>query len=149
MLTDKEKEEIARDIMLNEDSEYNADNEISYFTKLVNKYTDRIEEYRKNQLEKDFNKIKINDFNNFVIDLDNEIKNNNETINLDRNKKLAENLMYLKDILTDEEKIVARDEIVSKYDFRNRGYFFIKLIDENFERIVKYKNKKLNSTSTD
>ena len=99
MLTDKEKEEIARDIMLNEDSEYNADNEISYFTKLVNKYTDRIEEYRKYQLEKDFNKIKINDFNNFVIDLDNEIKNNNETINLDRNRKLAENLMYLKDIL--------------------------------------------------
>ena len=147
VLTDKEKEEIARDIMLNEDSEYNADNEISYFTKLVNKYTDRIEEYRKNQLEKDFNKIKINDFNNFVIDLDNEIKNNNETINLDRNKKLAENLMYLKDILTDEEKIAARDEIVSRYDFRNRGYFFIKLIDENFERIVKYKNEKFNSTS--
>ena len=57
VLTDKEKEEIARDIMLNEDSEYNADNEISYFTKLVNKYTDRIEEYRKNQLEKEFNRI--------------------------------------------------------------------------------------------
>ena len=147
ILTDEEKEEIVRDIMLNEDSKYNVDNEISYFTKLVNKYMDRIEEYRKNKLEKDFNKIKINDFNNFVINLDNEIKNNNETINLDRNKKLAENLMYLKDILTDEEKIAARDEIVSRYDFRNRGYFFIKLIDENFERIVKYKNKKFNSTS--
>lgn len=94
ILTDEEKEEIVRDIMLNEDSEYNIDNEISYFTKLINKYMDRIEEYRKNKLEKDFNKIKINDFNNFVINLDNEIKNNNETINLDRNKKLAENLMY-------------------------------------------------------
>ena len=46
-------------------------------------------------------------------------------------------------------KIVARDEIVNRYDFRNRGYFFIKLIDENFERIVKYKNKKLNSISAD
>ena len=73
MLTDKEKEEIARDIMLNEDSEYNADNEISYFTKLVNKYTDRIEEYRKNQLEKDFNKITL------TIDLmtcrDNQVEN--------------------------------------------------------------------------
>ena len=147
ILTDEEKEGIVRDLMLNEDSEYNVDNEISYFTKLVNKYMDRIEEYRKNQLEKDFNKIKINDFDNFVINLDNEIKNNNETINFDRNKKLAENLIYLKAILTDEEKIVARDEIVSKYDFRNRGYFFIKLIDENFERIVKYKNEKFNSTS--
>lgn len=145
ILTDEEKEEIVRDIMLNENFEYNVDNEISYFTKLVNKYMDRIEEYRKNKLEKDFNKIKINDFNNFVINLDNEIKNNNETINLDRNKKLAENLMYLKDILTDEEKIAARDEIVSRYDFRNRGYFFIKLIDENFERITKYKNERLNN----
>ena len=145
ILTDEEKEEIVRDIMLNENFEYNVDNEISYFTKLVNKYMDRIEEYRKNKLEKDFNKIKINDFNNFVINLDNEIKNNNETINLDRNKKLAENLMYLKDILTDEEKIAARDEIVSRYDFRNRGYFFIKLIDENFERIAKYKNERLNN----
>ena len=29
-----------------------------YFIKLVNKYMDRIEKYRKNQLEKDFNKIK-------------------------------------------------------------------------------------------
>ena len=131
--------------MLNEDPEYNVDNEMTYFVNLVNKYMDRIEEYRKNQLEKDFNKIKINDFNNFVIDLDNEIKNNNETINLDRDKKLAENLIYLKDILTDEEKIVARDEIVSRYDFRNRGHFFIKLIDENFERIVKYKNERSNN----
>lgn len=147
ILTDEEKKEIVRDLMLNEDSEYNVDNEISYFIKLVNKYMDRIEEYRKNQLEKDFNKIKINDFDNFVINLDNEIKNNNETINFDRNKKLAENLIYLKAILTDEEKIVARNEIVSKYDFRNRGYFFIKLIDKNFERIVKYKNEKFNSTS--
>ena len=147
ILTDEEKKGIVRNLMLNEDSEYNVDNEISYFIKLVNKYMDRIEEYRKNQLEKDFNKIKINDFDNFVINLDNEIKNNNETINFDRNKKLAENLIYLKAILTDEEKIVARDEIVSKYDFRNRGYFFIKLIDKNFERIVKYKNEKFNSTS--
>ena len=145
MLTDKEKEEIVRDIMLNEESEYNVDNEISYFTKLVNKYMDRIEEYRKNQLEKDFNKIKINEFDNFVVNLNNEIKNNKETINLDRNKKITENIMYLKDILTDNEKITARDEIVNKYDFRNRGYFFIKLIDENFERIVKYKNEKLNN----
>ena len=145
VLNDKEKEEIARDIMLNEDSEYNVDNKISYFTKLVNKYMYRIEEYRKNQLEKDFNKVKINEFDNFVINLDSEVKNNNEAINLDRNKKLAENLIYLKAILTDEEKIVARDEIVSKYDFRNRGYFFIKLIDENFERIVKYKNERLNN----
>ena len=147
VLTDEEKEEIVRDIILNENSKYNVDNEMPYFINLVNKYMDKIEEYRKNQLEKDFNKIKINDFDNFVINLDNEIKNNNETINFDRNKKLAENLIYLKAILTDEEKIVARDEIVSKYDFRNRGYFFIKLIDENFERIVKYKNEKFNSTS--
>ena len=110
-------------------------------------FSDKALDYKvfKNFLEKDFNKIKINDFDNFVINLDNEIKNNNETINFDRNKKLAENLIYLKAILTDEEKIVARDEIVSKYDFRNRGYFFIKLIDENFERIVKYKNEKLNN----
>ena len=145
ILTDEEKREIVIDIMLNEDPEYNVDNEMTYFVNLVNKYMDRIEEYRKNQLEKDFNKIKINDFNNFVIDLDNEIKNNNEIINLDRDKKLAENLIYLKDILTDEEKIVARDEIVSRYDFRNRGHFFIKLIDENFERIVKYKNERSNN----
>ena len=143
VLTDKEKEEIVRDIMLNEDSEYNVDNEISYFTKLVNKYMDRIEEYRKNQLKNDFNRIKINQFDNFVVSLHNEIKNNKETINLDRNKKISENIMYLKDILTDKEKIAARDEIVNKYDFRNRGYFFIKLIDDNFERIVKYKNEKL------
>ena len=79
------------------------------------------------------------------MNLNNEIKNNKETINLDRNKKITENIMYLKDILTDNEKIAARDEIVNKYDFRNRGYFFIKLIDENFERIVKYKNEKLNN----
>ena len=143
VLTDKEKEEIVRDIMLNEDSEYNVDNEISYFTKLVNKYMDRIEEYRKNQLKNDFNRIKINQFDNFVVSLHNEIKNNKETINLDRNKKISDNIMYLKDILTDKEKIAARDEIVNKYDFRNRGYFFIKLIDDNFERIVKYKNEKL------
>ena len=143
VLTDKEKEEIVRDIMLNEDSEYNVDNEISYFTKLVNKYMDRIEEYRKNQLKNDFNRSKINQFDNFVVSLHNEIKNNKETINLDRNKKISENIMYLKDILTDNEKIAARDEIVNKYDFRNRGYFFIKLIDDNFERIVKYKNEKL------
>lgn len=44
--------------ILNEYSEYNIDNEIPYFTKLINKYIDRIEEYRKEQLEKDFNKIK-------------------------------------------------------------------------------------------
>ena len=79
------------------------------------------------------------------MNLNNEIKNNKETMNLDRNKKITENIMYLKDILTDNEKIAARDEIVSKYDFRNRGYFFIKLIDENFERIAKYKNEKLNN----
>lgn len=59
MLTDKEKEEIVRDIMLNEESEYNVDNEMPYFVKLANKYMDRIEEYRKEQLKKDFNKIKI------------------------------------------------------------------------------------------
>ena len=58
VLIDEEKEEILRDIILNEYSEYNIDNEIPYFTKLINKYIDRIEEYRKEQLEKDFNKIK-------------------------------------------------------------------------------------------
>lgn len=58
VLTDEEKEEILRDIILNEYSEYNIDNEMLYFIKLVNKYMDRIEKYRKNQLEKDFNKIK-------------------------------------------------------------------------------------------
>ena len=58
VLTDEEKEEILRDIILNEYSEYNIDNEMPYFTKLINKYIDRIEEYRKEQLEKDFNKIK-------------------------------------------------------------------------------------------
>ena len=58
VLTDEEKEEIVRDIILNEDTEYNIDNEMLYFIKLVNKYMDRIEKYRKNQLEKDFNKIK-------------------------------------------------------------------------------------------
>ena len=91
--------------------------------------------------------IVLNFFKRFrnLIFSDSEVKNNNEAINLDRNKKLAENLIYLKAILTDEEKIVARDEIVSKYDFRNREYFFIKLIDENFERIVKYKNERLNN----
>lgn len=45
--------------MLNEESEYNVDNEMPYFVKLANKYMDRIEEYRKEQLKKDFNKIKI------------------------------------------------------------------------------------------
>ena len=55
----KEKEEIVRDITLNEESEYNVDNEMPYFVKLANKYMDRIEEYRKEQLKKDFNKIKI------------------------------------------------------------------------------------------
>lgn len=59
VLTDEEKEEIVRDITLNEESEYNVDNEMPYFVKLANKYMDRIEEYRKEQLEKDFNKIKI------------------------------------------------------------------------------------------
>jgi hypothetical protein len=34
-----------------------------YFIKLVNKYIDRIEEYRKEQLEKDFNKIKNEQLN--------------------------------------------------------------------------------------
>ena len=58
VLTDEEKEEIVRDITLNEESEYNVDNEMPYFVKLINKYMDRIEKYRKNQLEKDFNKIK-------------------------------------------------------------------------------------------
>ena len=58
VLIDEEKEEILRDIILNEYSEYNIDNEIPYFTKLINKYIDRIEEYRKEQLKKDFNKIK-------------------------------------------------------------------------------------------
>ena len=132
VLKDEEKEEIVREI-------------IHYFLKLVNKYTDKVREYTKNKLENDFNKIKINEFDNFVVNLNNEIKNNKETMNLDRNKKITENIMYLKDILTDNEKIAARDEIVSKYDFRNRGYFFIKLIDENYERITKYKNEKLNN----
>lgn len=59
VLTDEEKEEIVRDITLNEESEYNVDNEMPYFVKLANKYMDRIEEYRKEQLKKDFNKIKI------------------------------------------------------------------------------------------
>ena len=45
--------------MLNKNSDYNVDNEMPYFIKLVNKHMDRIEEYRKEQLEKDFNKIKI------------------------------------------------------------------------------------------
>lgn len=58
VLTDEEKEEIVKDIILNEDSDYNVDNEMPYFIKLVNKYMDRIEKYRKEQLEKDFNKIK-------------------------------------------------------------------------------------------
>ena len=58
VLTNQEKEEILRDIIFNEYSEYNIDNEIPYFTKLINTYIDRIEEYRKEQLEKDFNKIK-------------------------------------------------------------------------------------------
>lgn len=58
ILTAEEKEEIVRDIMLNENSEYDVDNEMPYFIKLVNKYIDRIEEYRKGQLEEDFNKIK-------------------------------------------------------------------------------------------
>ncbi|WP_373081386.1 hypothetical protein [Fusobacterium animalis] len=145
VLKDEEKEEIVREIILNENLKYDFNNEIHYFLKLVNKYTDRVREYTKNKLENDFNKIKINEFDNFVVNLNNEIKNNKETINLDRNKKITENIMYLKDILTDNEKIAARDEIVNKYDFRNRGYFFIKLIDENFERIVKYKNEKLNN----
>ena len=47
VLTDEEKEEIVRDITLNEESEYNVDNEMPYFVKLANKYMDRIEEYRK------------------------------------------------------------------------------------------------------
>ena len=34
-----------------------------YFIKLVNKYIGRIEEYRKEQLEKDFNKIKNEQLN--------------------------------------------------------------------------------------
>ena len=58
VLTDEEKEEIVEDITLNEESEYNVDNEMPCFIKLVNKYMDRIEKYRKEQLEKDFNKIK-------------------------------------------------------------------------------------------
>ena len=58
VLTDEEKEEIVKDIILNEDSDYNVDKEMPYFIKLVNKYMDRIEKYRKEQLEKDFNKIK-------------------------------------------------------------------------------------------
>lgn len=145
VLKDEEKEEIVREIILNENLKYDFNNEIHYFLKLVNKYTDKVREYTKNKLENDFNKIKINEFDNFVVNLNNEIKNNKETMNLDRNKKITENIMYLKDILTDNEKIAARDEIVSKYDFRNRGYFFIKLIDENFERIAKYKNEKLNN----
>lgn len=58
ILTAEEKEEIVRDIMLNENFEYDVDNEMPYFIKLVNKYIDRIEEYRKGQLEEDFNKIK-------------------------------------------------------------------------------------------
>ena len=58
VLTDEEKEEIVKDIILNENSDYNVDNEMPYFIKLVNKYMDRIEKYRKEQLEKDFNKIK-------------------------------------------------------------------------------------------
>ena len=63
VLTDKEKEEIVKDITLNEYSEYDIDNEMPYFIKLVNKYMDRIEEYRKEQLEKDFNKIKSSQLN--------------------------------------------------------------------------------------
>ena len=59
VLKDEEKEEIVKDIMLNKNSDYNVDNEMPYFIKLVNKHMDRIEEYRKEQLEKDFNKIKI------------------------------------------------------------------------------------------
>ena len=58
ILTIQEKEEIVRDIILNENSEYDIDNEMLYFINLVNKHINRIEEYRKNQLEEDFNKIK-------------------------------------------------------------------------------------------
>ena len=57
VLTDEEKEEIVRDIILNENSKYNVDNEMPYFINLVNKYMDKIEEYRKSQLKKEFNKI--------------------------------------------------------------------------------------------
>ena len=57
VLTDEEKEEIVRDIILNENSKYNVDNEMPYFINLVNKYRDKIEEYRKSQLKKEFNKI--------------------------------------------------------------------------------------------
>ena len=63
ILTVEEKEEIVRDIILNEDSKYDVDNEMPYFIKLVNKYIDRIDEYRKEQLEKDFNKIKNEQLN--------------------------------------------------------------------------------------
>ena len=63
ILTVEEKEEIVRDIILNEDSKYDVDNEMPYFIKLVNKYIGRIEEYRKEQLEKDFNKIKNEQLN--------------------------------------------------------------------------------------
>ena len=63
ILTVEEKEEIVRDIILNENSKYDVDNEMPYFIKLVNKYIDRIEEYRKEQLEKDFNKIKNEQLN--------------------------------------------------------------------------------------
>ncbi|ALF17325.1 hypothetical protein [Fusobacterium animalis] len=57
VLKDEEKEEIVRDIILNENSKYNVDNEMPYFINLVNKYMDKIEEYRKSQLKKEFNKI--------------------------------------------------------------------------------------------
>ena len=62
VLIDEEKEEILRDIILNDNSCVVSINFI--FDCLIdldiifNKYINRIEEYRKEQLEKDFNKIK-------------------------------------------------------------------------------------------
>ena len=49
-LTAEEKEEIVRDIMLNENFEYDVDNEMPYFIKLVNKYIDRINKIKNSWL---------------------------------------------------------------------------------------------------
>ena len=51
VLKDEEKEEIVREIILNENLKYDFNNEIHYFLKLVNKYTDKVREYTKNKLE--------------------------------------------------------------------------------------------------
>lgn len=60
VILDEEKKEVINNMEFDYYSEVNFDKKFWFFTGLINKYIDKIEEYRSRCLEDDFEKIKKN-----------------------------------------------------------------------------------------